>query len=80
MDDLTVPPRLHRGGRAAGLRGEVDLRLARGRQRVLAGVSRGGGGGVLQLLPRLQLLRLRPGLTEAEGQQAGRTVFSWKSI
>ena len=35
VHDLTAPSHRHRGGRAAGLRGEVDLRLARGREGVL---------------------------------------------
>ena len=72
MHNRPAPPRrLHLGGGgAAGLGGEVDLRLPGGGQRVLAGVH---GGGVHHL-PALQRLRLRPALTD--GQQAVRRILS----
>ena len=72
MHNRPAPPRrLHLGGGgAAGLGGEVDLRLPGGGQRVLAGVH---GGGVHHL-PALQRLRLRPAL--ADGQQAVRRILS----
>ena len=72
VDNLAAPPHLHRGGGggAAGLRGEVDLGLPGGGERLLAGVN----GGVVQHLPGLQRLRLRPGL--ADGQQAGRRILT----
>ena len=70
VHDLTAPSHRHRGGRAAGLRGEVDLRLARGREGVLPRVR----WGVVQHRPHLQLVRLRLGLSDWE-QAARRVLF-----